>query len=97
MRAVVLGPFVHAEVPLRLPLFLARVSAGFPSPADDYVDRDLSLNSCTGRSNGYAVLYASSYFVLRGMAVEVGGHGGAAHGDDDSPVTTATEAKPYRR
>lgn len=26
------------------PLFLARVEAGFPSPADDYVDRALDLN-----------------------------------------------------
>ncbi|HPB32348.1 MAG TPA: translesion error-prone DNA polymerase V autoproteolytic subunit [Candidatus Sumerlaeota bacterium] len=27
-----------------LPLFLANVPAGFPSPADDYVDRKLDLN-----------------------------------------------------
>ena len=27
-----------------LPLFLARVSAGFPSPADDYLDGRLDLN-----------------------------------------------------
>ena len=27
-----------------LPLFLTRVPAGFPSPADDYVDRQLDLN-----------------------------------------------------
>ena len=26
------------------PLFLSGVSAGFPSPADDYIDRDLDLN-----------------------------------------------------
>lgn len=29
---------------LSLPLFLARVQAGFPSPADDYVDKKLDLN-----------------------------------------------------
>jgi DNA polymerase V len=29
---------------LRLPLFLCRVQAGFPSPADDYVESGLDLN-----------------------------------------------------
>jgi len=29
---------------IRRPLFLCGVSAGFPSPADDYVDRKLDLN-----------------------------------------------------
>jgi len=29
---------------LALPLFLAPVAAGFPSPADDYIDRKLDLN-----------------------------------------------------
>lgn len=28
----------------RLPLFITRVPAGFPSPADDYIDRSLDLN-----------------------------------------------------
>ncbi len=27
-----------------LPLFLANISAGFPSPADDYIDKKLDLN-----------------------------------------------------
>jgi len=27
-----------------LPLFLAKIQAGFPSPADDYVERQLDLN-----------------------------------------------------
>jgi DNA polymerase V len=30
--------------PLPRPLFLSGVSAGFPSPADDYLDRKLDLN-----------------------------------------------------
>lgn len=30
--------------PVRLPLYLTLVAAGFPSPADDYVDRKLDLN-----------------------------------------------------
>jgi DNA polymerase V len=29
---------------LRLPLFLNRVPAGFPSPADDYIERNIDLN-----------------------------------------------------
>jgi DNA polymerase V len=29
---------------LRLPLVLARISAGFPSPADDFIDKTLDLN-----------------------------------------------------
>ena len=28
----------------KLPLFLAKISAGFPSPADDYIDKKLDLN-----------------------------------------------------
>jgi DNA polymerase V len=32
------------RVSLRRPLFLSGVSAGFPSPADDYLDRNLDLN-----------------------------------------------------
>lgn len=30
--------------PQKLPLFIARVSAGFPSPADDHIDKNLDLN-----------------------------------------------------
>jgi DNA polymerase V len=30
--------------PLKLPLYLAAVAAGFPSPADDFIDRSLDLN-----------------------------------------------------
>jgi DNA polymerase V len=29
---------------LRLPLFLSKISAGFPSPAEDYVEKTLDLN-----------------------------------------------------
>lgn len=28
----------------KLPLFTARISAGFPSPADDYIDKKIDLN-----------------------------------------------------
>jgi DNA polymerase V len=30
--------------PIRLPLVSARVAAGFPSPADDYLERSIDLN-----------------------------------------------------
>lgn len=33
-----------AAPPLRLPLFMSRIQAGFPSPADDYVEGTLDLN-----------------------------------------------------
>jgi DNA polymerase V len=29
---------------LPLPLFLAKISAGFPSPAEDYIEKELDLN-----------------------------------------------------
>jgi DNA polymerase V len=34
----------EASTRLEIPLFTARISAGFPSPADDLVDRRLDLN-----------------------------------------------------
>lgn len=34
----------EARTGLKIPLFTARVSAGFPSPADDFIDRALDLN-----------------------------------------------------
>lgn len=40
--AAVFAP--RRRVPCLRPLFLTRVPAGFPSPADDYVDRSLDLN-----------------------------------------------------
>jgi DNA polymerase V len=33
-----------AAAPMRLPLFNSRIQAGFPSPADDYVEGALDLN-----------------------------------------------------
>jgi SOS-response transcriptional repressors (RecA-mediated autopeptidases) len=43
--------------PLHIPLFLERVAAGFPSPAQDYVEQRLDLNQlCVKRP-------AATYFV----------------------------------
>jgi len=35
---------IKSQLTLPLPLYLSQVSAGFPSPADDYVERTLDLN-----------------------------------------------------
>ncbi len=35
---------INEENPYSIPMFAARVPAGFPSPADDYIDRTLDLN-----------------------------------------------------
>lgn len=39
-----LSPELLATVAKRLPLFLERVPAGFPSPAQDYIEQSLDLN-----------------------------------------------------
>ena len=45
-RGLCVTSFCHADAgeDLRLPLYLCRVSAGFPSPADDYVESQIDLN-----------------------------------------------------
>lgn len=35
---------VRTSRPIPLPLFTGKISAGFPSPADDYVEKTLDLN-----------------------------------------------------
>lgn len=35
---------VQSSLPLTVPLYLHRVQAGFPSPADDYIESALDLN-----------------------------------------------------
>ena len=42
-RQLILTPPADPK-PLPLPLVTSKVSAGFPSPADDYVERELDLN-----------------------------------------------------
>lgn len=43
MSCILLGNFESFSC-LNIPLFLERVSAGFPSPAEDYVEKTLDLN-----------------------------------------------------
>lgn len=47
-----------SATPSYLPLFLSRVPAGFPSPADDYIEADLDLNE-------YLVKHPSATFLAR--------------------------------
>jgi DNA polymerase V len=42
----------------KLPLFTARISAGFPSPAEDYLDKKLDLNE-------YLIKHPASTFFVR--------------------------------
>ena len=44
MKANFLGYSALLPTRLRIPLFLERVRAGFPSPAQDYVEKTLDLN-----------------------------------------------------
>lgn len=43
---------------LKIPLFTAKVSAGFPSPADDFIDKTLDLNE-------FLVAHPSATFFVR--------------------------------
>ena len=74
--ATPLGPCLPGA-PVRRPLLLTRVPAGFPSPADDYVDRLLDLNEfvsadvgtyyfrCEGESMTGAGIFPGDVLVVR--------------------------------
>lgn len=58
--------------PLLLPLFTERVSAGFPSPAQDYVEAELDLNE-------YCIRRRSSTYFVRATGnsmTDIGLHSG---------------------
>ena len=57
-NVVVLGQADATAKRLYLPLFLSRISAGFPSPADDYMEGTLSLD-------GHFVTRPEATFFLR--------------------------------
>jgi DNA polymerase V len=50
--------FSSASAELRQPLFLTRVPAGFPSPADDYMEGNLDLNT-------HLIKHTSATFFVR--------------------------------
>ncbi len=49
---------VPAKITLSLPLFLTKVPAGFPSPADDYLELSLDLND-------YLIKHPAATFMVR--------------------------------
>lgn len=57
MELVMLTPTADG-LPLKLPLFLEKVPCGFPSPAQDYVEKELDLNE-------YCVRHRSATYYLR--------------------------------
>ena len=60
----------HKE--LNLPLFDAKISAGFPSPADDYIDKRLDLNE-------FLIKHPAATFFVRvsgDSMIEAGIHSG---------------------
>lgn len=58
---------------MRLPLVTESVAAGFPSPADDYIDSGIDLNE-------QLIRHPSSTFFLRVSGESMGG-AGILHGD----------------
>ena len=70
---VLLARSVPPEAWTPAPLFLARVPAGFPSPADDYVESALDLNE-------YLVRHPAATFMVRVCGDSMAG-AGIADGD----------------
>ena len=68
-----LGPLRQEEEPLHLPLAVESVAAGFPSPADDYVEAAIDLN-------GILMPRPSSTFLMRVDGEAMRGDG-IHHGD----------------
>ena len=48
----------NCNTTLKLPLFVSRISAGFPSPAADYIDKKLDLNQ-------YLIKHPAATFFVR--------------------------------
>jgi DNA polymerase V len=76
---------VRPELPL--PLFLAPVSAGFPSPAEDFLDGTLDLNS-------YVVKNPAATFFVRAAGDSMVGAG--IHSGDVLVVDRSVEARDGR-
>lgn len=70
--------------PLRLPMFLAGVQAGFPSPADDFIDKRLDLNE-------HLIQHPAATFFVRAVGDSMLGAG--IHDGDLLIVDRAVEAQ----
>jgi DNA polymerase V len=81
----ILGPIdTDLRQPLRLPLFLAGVQAGFPSPADDFIDKRLDLNE-------HLIQHPAATFFVRAVGESMLGAG--IHDGDLLIVDRAVEAQ----
>jgi len=94
--SLVATPIAQArtDTSIRRPLFLSRVEAGFPSPADDYVETALDLNDLLIKRE------SSTFFVRAsgGSMTEAGIHNGdvmivdrALEPEDGSVVVAALD------
>jgi len=83
VRAFGPQPF-EARAPRTLPLFLSPVAAGFPSPADDYMDRALDLNE-------HLVAHPAATFFVRASGDSMRGAG--IHDGDTLVVDRALDPK----
>lgn len=84
----ILGPAKDGEAGrVPLPLYLAGVQAGFPSPADDYIDRRLDLNE-------HLVRHPAATFFVRASGDSMRGAG--IHDGDLLVVDRAEEARSGR-
>ena len=61
-----------AECAAPLPFFAARVPAGFPSPADDYIDRGLDLNELLIRHPAATFFVRASGDSMTGAGIHSG-------------------------
>ena len=77
-----------ARGPARLPLFSARIPAGFPSPADDYVDGGSDLNE-------FLVRHPAATFFVRVSGDSMTGAG--IHSGDMLVVDRAVTARNRQR
>ncbi|MBU1040615.1 MAG: translesion error-prone DNA polymerase V autoproteolytic subunit [Proteobacteria bacterium] len=81
----ILGPVeTDKRQALHLPLFLAGVQAGFPSPADDFIDKRLDLNE-------YLIQHPAATFFVRAVGESMLGAG--IHDGDLLIVDRAVEAQ----
>lgn len=67
-------PVEKSELPsyLPLPLFSTQVAAGFPSPADDYIESGLDLNEYLIRSPSSTYLVRASGDSMTGCGIQDG-------------------------
>ncbi len=81
----ILGPVnTEQRKAMRLPLFLAGVQAGFPSPADDFIDKRLDLNE-------HLIQHPAATFFVRAVGDSMLGAG--IHDGDLLIVDRAVEAQ----